>query len=345
MSDASEAIQETWAISDAGFPENGTPTDKLRFLINYAVLAPSERNAQPWLFRVRGDTVELYADRGRSLPVVDPEDRELTIGCGAALFYLRLALNHFGYEGEIVRFPSEDDSDLLAAVKLGKATSRDPYRELLFQAIPNRHTNRQAFQDTRVPQVLLDELQAAAREEGAWLHIVTDPNSQYAIADLIAEGDHIQWADQEFRTEFADWVHANQDPEPDGIPGYALGMERQESIIAPLVMESFDLSKQIANKDYKFAVAAPSLAVLGTDGDTPADWLHGGEAIARVLLRATVEGVSAAFFNQPIEIPKMRLVIGEVIGTEGFPQLMMRLGYGPQTVATPRRKASEVTLK
>jgi hypothetical protein len=41
---------------------------------------------------VTGDGVELFADRTRALSVVDPDDRELTMSCGAALSQLRLAI-------------------------------------------------------------------------------------------------------------------------------------------------------------------------------------------------------------------------------------------------------------
>jgi hypothetical protein len=43
------------------------------------------------------DTVELYADRTQALAVVDPEDRALTISCGAALPNLRVALRRLSY--------------------------------------------------------------------------------------------------------------------------------------------------------------------------------------------------------------------------------------------------------
>ena len=57
----------------------------LRSLVEYAALAPSGHNTQPWRFRLRGGGAELLADRTRALPVVDPDDRELVISCGAAL--------------------------------------------------------------------------------------------------------------------------------------------------------------------------------------------------------------------------------------------------------------------
>lgn len=78
-------------IVETDFPAKAAPADQWHFLINYALLAPSEYNTQPWLFRVQGNSVEICADYSRSLPVVDPQDRELLISCGAACLNLRLA--------------------------------------------------------------------------------------------------------------------------------------------------------------------------------------------------------------------------------------------------------------
>src|SRR5687767_5158027 len=92
-----QATLEAWNVSDSDFPRGGGLADQIQFLIKYAILAPSGHNTQPWLFKItKNNMIELYADRSRALPVVDPDDRELTISCGAALYYLRLAANHFG---------------------------------------------------------------------------------------------------------------------------------------------------------------------------------------------------------------------------------------------------------
>ena len=93
--------------------------EKLRFLVGYAILAPSGHNTQPWLFGLSQEALCLYADRTRALPAVDPEDRELTISGGAALGTLRIALHHFGYAGQVERFPTPQDPDLLARICLG----------------------------------------------------------------------------------------------------------------------------------------------------------------------------------------------------------------------------------
>ena len=65
---------------------------QFRFLLRYAILAPSSHNTQPWLFSLQDRCVEIYADRSRSLRVTDPDDRQLTIAGGCALSNLRGAI-------------------------------------------------------------------------------------------------------------------------------------------------------------------------------------------------------------------------------------------------------------
>ena len=103
---------QSWLVDDADFPAAGNTTDLLRFALRYAVLAPSSHNSQPWLFRVEGNAVGVYADRRRRLQVVDPDDRELVMSCGAALYNLRLALSHIGEGLDVSILPNGTDGDL-----------------------------------------------------------------------------------------------------------------------------------------------------------------------------------------------------------------------------------------
>ncbi len=304
--------------------------------VQQAVRAPSSHNTQPWLFKLDAEAVELYADRTRALPVVDPEDRELTISCGAALLHLRLALRHAGHTPVVTSFPNPADPDLLARVELAEPAAVTGEEEMLVRAIPLRRTNRAAFEDRPVPEAVLAALQAAAHAEGTWLHIIHGQERRHAVADLIAEGDREQWGDVRFRRELAAWIHPRR--RHDGLGGWALG-------VAPLVIRTFDMGDGAAAKDRQLAEGSPVLAVLETETDTPEDWLRAGQALARVLLRARAEEVWASFLNQPVEIPSLRARLRRIVGGPDLPQLVLRLGYGPEPPATPRRPVREVLLE
>jgi nitroreductase len=339
------AMEDPWKVSEEEFPRSGESEEKLRFMLNYAVLAPSGHNTQPWLFSVSEGEVKLRTDRTRGLPVVDPEDRALVISCRAALFYLRVAMRHFGYEADVEALPDPDDPDLLARVLLGADHKETEEELMLFQAIPERRSNRGPFEDRQVPGRLLSALQAAAWEEGTWLHLFEDENAKHTIAELIAEGDRTQLADKRFRRELASWVHPNRTKSRDGIPGYAFGFGDLMSLAGPFAIRTFDMGKGQAAKDRQLAEGSPVLAILGTEGDAPSEWLAAGQALARVLLRARAEGVWASFLNQPIEVPELRPRLREAIGVEGYPQLLFRMGYGPEVRPTPRRPAEEVLVR
>lgn len=340
-------LWDPWEISEGGLPKRGTQSEKLRFILNYAVLAPSSHNSQPWLFKINENGVDLYADRTRALPVTDPDDRELIISCGAALFHLRLALQHFGYSIRVESLSDSPNQDLLARVIMDMKNDYQASREenLLFNAMTKRRTNRMPFENRKIPDTLLQELQASANKEGAWLHFALGEDNRNQVADLISEGDRIQMANRHFRRELAAWVHPNRAASHDGMPGYALGISGFASSFASIVVRTFDIGKGQAAKDRQLASGSPVLGLLGTDADSLSDWLSAGQALARVLLRARRDGVWASFLNQPVEVPELRPRLRDLFGRKGFPQMLMRMGYGQDVRPTPRRTPGEVLMR
>jgi len=340
-------LWDPWQISEGSLPNRGTQSEKLRFILNYAVLAPSSHNSQPWLFKINENGVDLYADRTRALPVTDPDDRELIVSCGAALFHLRLALQHFGYVIRVESLSDSTNQDLLARVIVD---TKNDYRasrvdNLLFNAMTKRRTNRMPFENRKIPDTLLQELQASASKEGTWLNFALGEDNRNQVADLISEGDRIQMANRHFRRELAAWVHPNRAVSHDGMPGYALGISGFASSFASIVVRTFDIGKGQAAKDRQLASGSPVLGLLGTDGDSLSDWLSTGQALARVLLRARRDGVWASFLNQPVEVPELRPRLRDLFGRKGFPQMLMRMGYGQDVRPTPRRTPGEVLVR
>jgi iron-sulfur cluster repair protein YtfE (RIC family) len=339
--EAESQVTEPLDVERKEFPFTGSAVARLVYSLRYAVLAPSSHNSQPWRARPDGDGLLVYADRTRALPVVDPDDRELEISCGAFLHHLRLAIRHHGYEDDVSLLPEPDDPDLLARVEVGRERRPSYEERLLFWGISKRRTNRQPFSPMALPTELVAELVAAAEAEGAWLALL-DGDGRSELARLVAEGDRAQMHDPSFRRELAAWVHQDRDGSSDGMSGHALGIPRRFSSFGPLALRTFDLGKGVAAHDEKLIEASPLLAVLGTAGDTTGDRLAAGQALSRVLLRATQDEVAASFLNQPIEVPELRTKVADLTGRPGTPQLALRLGYGPETGPTPRRPVSEI---
>ena len=326
-------------------PADAAVGEQIDFALRCAILAPSSHNSQPWRFRLDGTAIELLADRSRALEVIDPEHRELVISCGAALFHLRVALRAVGRAPLVERIPRDGDRDLLARVEPDAFAESTEEHRALVASIPRRRTNRLPFQARPLPKQLGQQLKRAAAAEGAELVLVSAPNTKRAVADLIAEGDRRQWSDRRFRSELAAWTRPNHSSRRDGIPGYGLGRRDASSVILPIVVKALDLGEGQAARDHRLAEESAALGVLLTERDGPLDWLRGGEALGRVLLRAQIDGISASFVNQPIEEAALRPALGEALGESGFPQVVLRLGYADEPARpTPRRRLEEVLL-
>lgn len=333
---------ERWSEALEAFPLTGTDDEQLHALVKYAVLAPSSHNSQPWRFRVADGRLEVLADPSRTLPVVDPDGRELVISCGAALFHLRAAAHYFGRGCRVHRLPDASRPDLLAILALTGSYSRTPTDEAIFAAMPRRHTCRKAFDRRPVEITVVQGLIRAARKEGARLDVLVRDDTRAELTNLVMEGDRIQMADSAFRRELAVWMRPNGSGEGDGMPGSALALGPVAARLAPLVIRTFDLGRGRAAQSCELAEHSPLLAVLSTANDGPLDWLTAGEALARVLLLACDAGLQASFLNQAVEIPRLRRRLAALLPPSGWPQLVLRLGCAAAAPATPRRPIEEV---
>ena len=331
------------AVSDAPFPADGTNRDKLRFALEYAVLAPSSHNSQPWHFVLHNDSVMVCADRSRALPVVDPCHRELVISCGAALLNLRAVLSHFDCPCEILPLPDAADPDLLAEVRVGPDGFCDPDLASLFQALRRRATNRSDYGPDDVPPELQRRMREAAQSEGGALACIEEESMRDRLAELIAEGDRIQFADSHFRRELAAWMlsaHHN-----DGMPAYAKGVRTILDLATPLrgaVIRTFDVGNGVAANHHRLAQGSPLLVCLSTTADDALAWLAAGQALERVLLVVADAWFDASYLNQPIEVPSLRPRLRDLTGSEAYPQILLRVGTGQAPRWSARRPVSEV---
>lgn len=341
----SKTRDDPWSVDPTDYASSGSARDQLRFLVTYAVLAPSGHNTQPWIFRFAGqDVLELRADRSRRLPIVDPQDRALVISCGAALANLRLAAASLGAALQVAVLPEPADPDLLARIQRLGSCPAMPDGETALLAMAARRTTRRAFANEPLPNEAQELATRAAQQNGdVTLRWASDPARKHAISLLIAEGDRVQMADPAFRRELADWVHSRRAASRDGISGAAFGMPDVLSFAGALVIRTFDMGEGQAARDLALAEGSPALAVIITPGDAPHDWMAAGEAMERVLVQLAMDGLTYSYLNQPIEVPALRPRLAEALGTAEVPQILIRVGRALQGIPPAvRRPVSEV---
>lgn len=334
--------QSIWHVQEEECPCGSSPAEKLKFCMRYAVLAPSVLNIQPWIWTLSGSTAALRLDQSRELHAFDHTGRQRLMSCGAALFHLRTAIRRFGLGAEIRLMPDPLRPNLVALVSVAESAAATEDELQLFHAIVRRHTNRREYSDRRVPPDLVKLLQDAAAAEGAWLQPALNETARQRVARLVADGDREQLADPSYRRDVERWLRAKDSLNGDGVPEPAYSMPGLIEYKGPFLTRTFDTGAHYAARERQLSVNAPLLAVLGTDGDGGPDWIRAGQALDRVLLTATAHGVSSSFFDSPLEAPDLRPQVAEAVRMAGWPQMILRFGYGEEVEPSPRRPLSEV---
>lgn len=315
----------------------------LRHAAERATRAPSIHNTQPWRLVLTDDWLEIHADYGRKLNVIDPRGRQLMISCGCALYHARVAIAAAGYEPNVHRFPEPDRPQLVARVWVGEPRQWSG-SVALDDAIDQRRTNRRAFSGDPVPDRTVTELVLAARSEGGLLIPVTQPEHRAAVIRLHMLADERERTDPAYLAEIAAWT--TDDPRrPDGVQaasvpyaGVLVGRD------APLPIRDFDA------RGFGFGWLPANvgfgpdqcLLLLCSYDDRPRGWLRAGEALEHVWLTLTDRGFWASPLTQAIEVRDTHDQLCAELGLAAAPQVLLRVGRAPDTVATRRRAAAEV---
>lgn len=314
-------------------------------LVAEAVAAPSMHNAQPWRFRFMASErlLLLSADLDRAMPRSDPGNRALYIGCGAALFNLRVAAVHARFAPVVQLLPEPADPLLLATVQLHEApdsASDEDDLSRLHPAIRRRHTSRHPFDEQDVPEDVRAVLRRAADREGAEL-LFPGPWHVETVLQLVHDAESRDALNPERMEDLHRWTRLGPAAHvaTDGVPEYAFGPRLRDGK-APL--RDFAGRRPVADRGATAFEKNPHLALLSTPGDTPADWLRAGQALERVLLEATLAGLATSLTSHALESSDLRLLARDPVAGRGQVQMVLRLGHGPQGPATPRRPVRDV---
>jgi nitroreductase len=317
-----------------------------------ATRGPSIHNTQPWRFTASPDRLEVFLDRERALPVLDPTGRQQVISCGSAVEFAVVALAAGGSVSGVELLPDPADPDHLATVRIvGPGAGTDEDRALA-EAIGRRHTVRAAFQPRAVPAGLIDRLQAEAGAYGTWVKPITRSEEEVATVFLISLAEEMEQADPAYLAELERWMRTDA-AAVDGVPVEAVpsGDPRARPsnwLIRDFVVGDRGQQPSLEESDPDAPppdVERPAVVLMGTEDDDRRAWLQAGRALGRLLLHATAAGLAASPLTQALDWPATRTRMRSRLSLVGYPQMLLRMGYPPESPAAAvsgRRPVSEV---
>jgi len=330
-----------WNVDEGDYPLSASMDEKLKFLLRYAVLAPSGPNNQPWKFAVNDGEIAIMADFDRTLPDVEPANRTMYMSLGCVLTNLLLAAEHFKMGYEVERFPDGVDSETIAVVKFKEGAGKLQFPPDLFDEITERHTNRGAYDDRPIEAEKIEEMKEAIDDTGFRLDVLTDAESRAKMAEILGKSHKIQLGNKAFRKDLARWIRANNEDAWDGLPGYAFGYSDFESYFGQFIFGTFDTSTSRARKEMALMEASPAVGVLSTDAEDKQVWVEAGMRFEKLFLTATKLGVRFDLFSQPVAIEELHREMVEILDVD-YPQILIRMGYAPPAKHTPRRTVDMV---
>lgn len=288
----------------------------LRRLVELACQAPSVHNSQPWIWRIYGNMVALFADHSRQLTAEDPPGRDLVISCGAALDHFQYAAHALGWETSVSRLPKGSGPDApLALIRLSRGRpSATPDEDLAVLRL--RCTDRRRLTSWPVPTSSLEALVDCARSKEARACAVVDEELRLRLELMAHQAPGIAASDRAAADSFF------SDP--------------SSHLPTGLMVETRALVE-----------SGDGLVALGGDRDDPLSWLLTGEALSSLWLEATRAGLSVVPLSLPTAAGIVSPDLRRVVLDGGLqPHILVRIGWQAigrsQTSRTPRRTLSEV---
>lgn len=329
-----------WDININDFKKITSAEDRIKFLINFAVLAPSSHNSQPWAFISGKDFIKVLVEEERRLPVGDSNDRQLFISLGCAMENIIVAADYYGYSAKI-DFNCENNC---AAIIRFVPKNTTGYSDHLIFSIPERLVNRGKYQEKEIKREILDLIKNQ-EDQDLKISVITENILKNKLADVALSATSASMADPAFRKELAGYIISNTSGKKYGLPGFGLGFPTPISYLAPFMLKMFNMSK-LSNKQDESLLKrfTPYMVMVSAKEDKPKDWLAAGRAFQKMFLLATARGISFAVWAAPIQTGEYYKDLQKILNIDFRPQVFFRMGYAVKDMEahSPRFTAGEV---
>jgi hypothetical protein len=262
--------------------------------------------------------------------VADADGREMFISAGCALELLMVAARRFGFAGAVALAPDPGDQDLAAAVSFIEGVATE-FGEPLFESITRRHTFHGAFDGTPVARGTLDDLAAGCDDLDVALHWA-DETQRPQLDALVLRADALLFASPEYRQELGKLIGTG-----------AFGNSWLISTLGHFAIAYLKPEGCFAEGDRRTLASSPALGVITAAGNTRADQVAAGQALARIYLLADLEGLVLQPVSQVLQHPHTLAALTGLLPGGRVPLQLFRIGRTQgRAQVTPRRSLEDM---
>lgn len=335
-----------WQIKKSDFPKNQSIEEKIKFLLNYAILAPSAHNTQPWAFSVSQNIATFYINPKRVLKDSDVFGRQAYISMGCALENFFSALKCFGMAGRYEfeknlpqrpYMPKEPFVVFKVYVEDAKEgflneTAATADAKNLCDYIPTRRSTRVPFFNKPLPQEYKTFLDSMQSENGIKTILIEDQERKAIAAEAVRLGTIASFNMPEFRRELSVWVKPNWSKDPLGMPGRNVGMPGVMSYLGPKVMRYLNIGKMHSRLMQKTVQDAPGICIVYSNDDSEDMWVLAGRVAERMVLNATPFLLGASFMGAATEFDEVAFKLSDDLKLNGRPLVFFIVGEPKKSV-------------
>ncbi len=273
---------------------------EVRTLVEYATLAPSGGNIQPWRFVYKGSTLACHRDPERG-GVLDFCGWYSQLALGAAVENLNLAARSMGIEAVCRVLPKGSESTLVCAVDLMRAqqlVAPDP----LLEQVQVRMTNRRMGRRTDLPKQDIESLKAVADKAGAELRLLTAEEKLAEIGKMLAQVDRTIMLEPKFHAALMGelrWTAKEAERTRDGIDVNSLELSPLDRVALDIIARPRVVATvgrlggggALGTMTRKWIDCASAVGLVLVGGATEKRHFQGGRALQRIWLTATERGI------------------------------------------------------
>lgn len=326
-------------------------------LLDYARLAPSPHNLQPWKIKVISDTeAELYYDPIRLLPVGDKGHRFMAISMGIFIETLSIAASNYKYELLFEYNGVSIDHEQFQPTCFGKLkfVKSSPKIEFEKELIKQRKTSRLHFKPIVVEETIVDKLKFITKKFDHELITSNDDKKVKAVLELNRETLFHDLNNDAIREELKKCLrYSKEEAETtkDGLWSHCMNFpgKLMRNFFNNPQFYNHGLVKKILDRYYiKSMKGTKTIAWIKGATEGNEERINTGRMLVQLWLELTRNKVYMHPFGSVITNTSAHSKLASILELKnglGDTWLLMRIGYSEEPPSSYRLNTNSIILK